>query len=102
MEMGINCVSELYPIFNDFLVDNAHSNGKPLKDQNRIDLIWHDLKQAIEVELDAISNEIGISTEKIPWHSVFCNVCKIYRDWRTNIKFEPPRFGHELDPDMIL
>ena len=103
MESGIIGIRILSPIFDDFKTGIVcHNYGKPLKEQNRIDLIWHNLKQTIEVKLDLISNEIGKPTEKIFWHGIGCDICKIYRDWKTNIKFTPPRFGHELDPDIVL
>ena len=65
-------------------------------------MIYHDLKQSIEVKVDEISDQKGIPKEKIPWHSVFCNICKIYRDFKTDVKYMPPRYAHEQDPDMII
>ena len=103
MERGFDDIRTLYPIFDDFTTGiTCHNYGKPLREQNRIELIWHDLKQAIEVKLDGISNEMGKPLEKIPWHGIGCDICKIYRDWKTKVKFSPPRFGHDLDPDTIL
>ena len=66
------------------------------------DLIYHDLKQSIEVKLDEISDQNGQPHEKIRWHSVFCHICKIYRDFKTNIKHIPPKYAHEQNPDMII
>ena len=56
----------------------------------------------IEVKLEELSNEKGKTYDQIPWHSVLCNICKIYRDWETKVKFVPPRFAHEQDPDMKI
>ena len=103
IERGFDDVRTLYPIFNDFTTGyRCHNYGKPLREQNRIVMIWHDLKQEIEIKLDTILIELGKPTEKISWHGIGCDICKIYRDWKTNIKFIPPRFAHEQDPDMVL
>ena len=71
MERGVIGIRFLSPIFDDFTTGIVcHNYGKPLKEQNQIDLIWHDLKQAIEVTLDLISNDIGKPTEKVSWHGI--------------------------------
>ena len=102
MEWNLKDIRPLYPIFDDFTTGRVcHNYGKPLREQNRIDMIWHDLKQHIEVKLDNISIELGKPVEKIPWHSRLCKICNIYRDWKTKMKYVPPRFAHEQDPDMI-
>ena len=88
----------LDPIFNDFKSDRRNI----LCEQNRIDLIWHELKQTIEVKLEEIADEIGEPAENIPWHSIFCNICRIYRDSMTEKKFSPPRFAYDLDPETKI
>ena len=66
MERGVDDIRILYPIVDDFKTGIVcHNYGKPLKEQNQIDLIWHDLNQAIEVTLDLISNDVGKPTEKV-------------------------------------
>ena len=103
MERGFTDVRNLDPIFDDFTTGIlSHNYGKPLSEQNRIKLIWHELKQSIEVKLEDLSKETGKSYEEIPWHSKLCNICKIYRDFKTKIKFVPPRFAHEQDPEMLI
>ena len=90
----------LFPIFDDYTTDRYHNK---LGEQNRIDLIWHDMKQSIEVKLDEISNETGKTHDKIPWHSFFlCDICSIYLDRKTNVKYMPPRFAHEQNPEMKI
>merc|ERR1711923_347536 len=80
MERGFTDVRNLDPIFDDFTTGIlSHNYGKPLSEQNRIKLIWHELKQSIEVKLEDLSKETGKSYEQIPWHSKLCNICKIYR-----------------------
>ena len=104
----------LDPIFWDFITNGFF--GEPLQKKNRIDLIWHEMKQTTEVKLEVISNEIGKTFVEIPWHGYFCEICKIYRqpiypktlkEIKENKyihmpKYYPPRFAHELDADMIL
>ena len=102
MEWSLKDIRVLLPIFDDFTTGiKCHNYGKPLREQNRIDIIWHDLKQHIEVKLDDISIGLGYPLENIPWHGILCNICNIYRDWKTNMKYVPPRFAHEQDPDFI-
>ena len=106
-------INEYHYIFEDFIRPDFHD--KPLYEKNRIDLIWHDMKQTTEVKLEEISNEIGKPFVEIPWHPVSCCICQIYRKPiypertknRTWIYFDmpkyyPPRFAHEQDPDMML
>ena len=53
MEWFLKDIQVLLPIFDDFTTGiKCHNYGKPLREQNRIDIIWHDLKQHIEVKLD--------------------------------------------------
>ena len=102
----------LNPIFDDFVTGHwGRNDGLPLHEQNRIDLIWHDMKQNIEVKLEALSKDIGKPIDDIPWHWILCNLCKIYRKVITidvkklqekHIKYFPPRFASEQDPDMII
>ena len=99
MEWFLKDIQVLLPIFDDFTIGIiCHNYGKPLRDQNRIDFIWHDLKHHIEVKLDDISIKLGNPLENIPWHSIFCKICNVYLDWKTNMKYIPPRFAHEQDP----
>ena len=98
-------INEYHYIFRDFTTPNWHD--KPLHEQNRIDIIWHDMKQSIEVKLEEISNEIGKPFVEIPWHPVSCSICKIYRKpifpdrtkdrviYFDMPKYYPPRFAHE-------
>ena len=109
MERGFRIVEDLYTIFQDFTIGYLypHHYGKPLFEQNRIDLIWHELKQTIEVKLAAISADIGKPLDEIPWHRILrwgmvCNICKIYRDEKTGLRYLPSRFGYEQDPEMLL
>ena len=100
--MKLIVIEAAYYKYSCYNCISCYNWGKPLKDQNRIDLIYHDLKQSIEVKLDEIADQKGIPKEKIPWHSVFCHICKIYRDFKTDVKYMPPRYAHEQDPDMII
>ena len=103
MERGCNDIKVLIPILEDFATGHLYQNyGKPLNEQNRIKLIWHELKQNIEVKFEAISEEMGISFDRIPWHNYVCSVCNIYRDKSTGKKYLPPRFASEQDPEMIV
>ena len=55
MEWFLKDIQVLLPIFDDFTIGIiCHNYKKPLRDQNRIDFIWHDLKHNIEVKLDDI------------------------------------------------
>ena len=102
-ERGCNIVDLLIPILEDFATGSLYQNyGKPLHEQNRIKLIWHELRQAIEVKLEAMSEKMGLSLERIPWHDYVCSVCDIYRDKKTGKRYLPPRFASEQDPDMIF
>ena len=88
------------PVFDNFGFDQ--SRGLPIKSQNKISLIWHDLKQTIDLGLDNISEKMGMPKANIPWHSVLCPICEIYRNILTGEKYLPPRFSSEQNPDMIL
>ena len=103
MERGCNTIEHLYPIFEDFTTGHLYQNyGKPICEQNRIKLIWHEMRQTIEVKLEAILDEMEMSFDQIPWHNHVCSVCNIYRDVATGKKYLPPRFASEQDPDMIF
>ena len=99
----LNDFPTVWHIFDEFtIVTLSNSNwGKPLREQNRIALNWHELKQTIEIKLEDISKEIGKPLYHIPWHTGVCKICNIYRHWKTGIKYIPPRFAHEQDLDMI-
>ena len=58
--------------------------------------IWHTWERVLEMFVARITGIRGYVD------SIGCDICKIYRDWKTNIKFIPPRFAHEQDPDMVL
>ena len=86
----------LFAILKEFTtgIKSLETFQKPLKQQNKIDIIWHDLKQTIEVQLDEISTEKEMPKEEIPWHTpLYCHVCQIYRDSKTGVKFFPPRYA---------
>ena len=106
MERGFKSIKTLWEIFDDFTTGTGShgiSNwGKPLNEQNRIDLIWHELKQTTEVKLEQISIETVKPLDEIPWHRGCCKMCNFYRDWKTGVKYFPPRYLSEQDPEMIL
>ena len=93
-----------FPIFNPVFVNFGfdQSRGLPIKKQNKIELIWHDLKQTIDLGLDDISEKMGMPKVIVPWHSVLCPICEIYRNILTGEKYLPPRFSSEQNPDLIL
>ena len=94
---------EIYFYFSEYIVGrHAHTYGKPLKDQNKIKLEWHDLKQHIDISLQEIAKKIDQPYENTPWHSCLCNICNIYRDWNTELTYSPPRFSSDQDPEMLL
>ena len=97
---GYDDIRELYPIFDDFTIEPYY--GKPLKEQNKINLMWHDFRQTIAIQLEEISDHIGVPFHDIPWDSQFCNACNIYWDPKTETRYSPPRFSYQLDPNIKL
>lgn len=92
---------KIYDFFEEYTAGRVtHTYMLPLKRQNKIQLEWHDLKQKIDVQLGTLLKKKGKNFPGAPWHGVLCNLCKIYRDWKTGEPYFPPRYSFEQDPDM--